>query len=187
MREKQKNIYCIEGNWCKQPNSKLSIKPILDLLYTTSKVKYIYNRCLTKDDFFIHIERFTQKRYKNYPILYIAFHGHTNTISVGNEEITLQEISNVLEGKLEGKIVHFGCCSTLRTSDKRISDFILRTKCSFISGYKKDVDFLRSTAFELLFFELLQNYTIVQKIDRKITNQFYSLKRKFNFNIYENK
>ena len=134
----QKNIYCLEGNWSKQPNSKLSIKPILDLLHTTSKVKYIYNKCQTKNDFLIFLERFTQKRYKNYPILYIAFHGRINTIFIGNEEITLQEISNVLEGKLEGKIVHFGSCSTLKTTNKKISDFIHRTKCNFISGYKKE-------------------------------------------------
>ncbi|MFZ4454939.1 MAG: DUF6642 family protein [Bacteroidales bacterium] len=164
----QKNIYCLEGNWSKQPSSKLSIKPILDLLHTTSKVKYIYNKCQTKNDFLIFLERFTQKRYKNYPILYIAFHGRINTIFIGNEEITLQEISNVLEGKLEGKIVHFGSCSTLKTTNKKISDFIHRTKCNFISGYKKDVDFICSTAFELLFFNVLQNYRDLKAVKRTL-------------------
>lgn len=185
MIESRKNIYCLEGNWSNQPSSKLSIKPILDLLYMTSKVKYIYNKCQTKNEFLFHLERFTNKTYKNYPVLYIAFHGRTNRIYTGSEEITLQEISNLLEGKLEGKIVHFGSCSTLRIADSKISDFILRTKCNFISGYKKDVDFICSTAFELLFFEYLQNCAIAYKLDKKITSQFYSLKRKFNFKIYE--
>lgn len=184
MSETQKNIYCLEGNWSKQPSSKLSIKPILDLLYTTSKVKHIYNKCQTKNDFLIHLERFTQKRYKNYPILYIAFHGRTNKISIGNEDITLKEISNVLEGKLEGKIVHFGSCSTLKTSGKNISSFISRTKCSYISGYKKDVNYIISTAFELIYFDILQNKIADNRLEKYIKIQYPSLVKKLNFTYH---
>ena len=48
---KIRHIYCIEGNWNKHPHSNQSIKPILDLLFTFSKIKYIYKKCITKRDF----------------------------------------------------------------------------------------------------------------------------------------
>ena len=48
---KQRHIYCLEGNWNKHPHCKQSIKPMLDLLFTFSKTKYIYRKCPTKEDF----------------------------------------------------------------------------------------------------------------------------------------
>ena len=151
----QRYIYCLEGNWNKHPHSNQSIRPILDLLFTFSKTKYIYRKCPTKEDFIKGLQAFTQKRYSNYTVLYIAYHGRKNRIYFGKEHITLKEIADVLEGKLNGKIVHFGSCSTLNTTEKNITDFINRTGCSFISGYKKDVPYIESCAFELLYFNVL--------------------------------
>ncbi|MFT4169803.1 MAG: hypothetical protein QM653_11865 [Dysgonomonas sp.] len=164
----EKYIYCLEGNWNKNPRSHQSIKPILDLLRTVSGVKYIYYKCNTQKDFFYRLQQFTKGTYKNYSVLYLAFHGRTNRIEVENQYITLKKIAMALEGKLADKIVHFGSCSTLRTSEKNIQDFITTTNCQFISGYCKDVDFIASTAFELLYFDLLQKYKSVRKIDSEI-------------------
>lgn len=100
MKCTNKFIYCLEGNWNKNPRSNQSIKPMLDLLYTFSKVKYIYHKCATKEEFIKGLLTFTQKRYSNYAILYIAYHGRKNCICFGNEYITLKEIANLLEGKL---------------------------------------------------------------------------------------
>jgi len=170
-----KYIYCLEGNWNKNPRSNQSVKPILDLLYTFSKVKYIYCKCTTKDEFLKGLQAFTQKRYSNYTILYIAYHGKKNRINFGNDSITLKEIANVLEGKLNGKYVHFGCCSTLNTSVRNITDFITRTRCSLISGYKKDVGYISGSAFELVYFELLQQYNSFRKIQSTITKKYQTL------------
>lgn len=134
MKNREKHIYCLEGNWNRNPRSNQSIKPILDLLHTFSKVKYVYRKCFNKEDFLKGLQTFAQKRYANYTVLYIAFHGQKNRVYFGNEYVTLKEIASMLEGKLKGKIVHFGSCSTLRTSEKNISDFITRTGCSCISG-----------------------------------------------------
>ncbi len=164
----EKYIYCLEGNWNKNPRSHQNIKPILDLLCNVSGVKYIYHKCNTKEEFFYRLQQFTKGTYKNYPVLYLAFHGRTNRIEVENQYITLKEIATALEGKLANKIVHFGSCSTLHTSEKNISDFITTTNCQFISGYRKDVDFIASTAFELLYFDLLQKYKSVRKINSEI-------------------
>ena len=167
-----KNIYCLEGNWNKNPRSNQSVKPILDLLHTFSKMKYIYRKCATKDEFLKGLKTFTQKRYSNYTVLFIAYHGRENSIYFGNDYITLKEIANVLEGKLNGKIVHFGSCSTLHTSSKNITDFVTRTGCSLISGYKKNVEQISSGAFELIYFELLQRCASFRKVHSIIIKQY---------------
>jgi len=177
----EKYIYCLEGNWSKNPRSNQSVKPILDLLFTFSKVKYIYRKCATKDEFLKGLQTFTQKRYSNYTILYIAYHGRKNCIYFGNDSITLKEIANVLEDKLSGKIVHFGSCSTLHTSLKNITDFITRTGCSLISGYKKDVDYITGSAFELVYFEILQHYNSFRKIQSAVIKKYQNLAENLQF------
>ena len=181
--KKEKYIYCLEGNWNKHPKSSQSIRPILDLLYTFSKVKYIYHKCPTKEDFIKGLKTFTQKRYSNYTVLYIAYHGRKNRIYFGNEYITLKEIANVLEGKLNGKMVHFGSCSTLNTTEKNIIDFIVRTGCSYISGYQKDVEYIDSTAFELLYFEIIQRYNSIKTIKSNIEKKYPTIKESLGFSL----
>lgn len=160
----ERNIYCLEGSWNKNPRSHQSVKPMLELLRTFSGIKYIYHKCDTKEEFFYRLQQFTKGTYKNYPILYLAFHGRTNRIIVENQHITLKEIATALEGKLADKIAHFGSCSTLRTSEKNIQDFISTTNCQFISGYRKDVDYIDACAFELLYFDLLQKNGCTKKL-----------------------
>lgn len=182
----EKHIFCLEGNWNKNPRSNQSIKPILELLHTASQMKYIYIKCHSKEDFIVGLKKFTQRRYHNYNLLYIAFHGRTNRIYFGKEYMTLQEIANALEGKLKGKIVHFGCCSTLRTSKENIADFLTRTECSYISGYKTNVDYISSTAFELIYFAALQNYRSYKNVRKHINQHYPTVVDKFRFSIEYN-
>ena len=148
---------------------------MLELLRTFSSIKYIYHKCDTKEEFFYRLQQFTTRTYKNYTILYLAFHGRTNRIIIENQYITLKEITTALKGRLANKIVHFGSCSTLRTSQKNIQNFITTTNCQFISGYCKDVDYIDACAFELLYFDLLQKYKSVRKIDSELFQLFPQL------------
>jgi len=181
----EKHIYCLEGNWNINPRSNQSIKPILELLNTASGVKYIYRKCNTKDELLEYLRQFTFKRYQNYTILYLAFHGRKNRILTGKEYTTLKEIADVLDGKLDNKIIHFGSCLTLGASETNINNFINKTSCLFISGYKKTVDYIDSTAFELSYLNVLQKYSLYSKIKNIITKDFFSMKEKFDFNLYK--
>ena len=91
-------------------------------------------------------------RYRNYTILYIAFHGRPNKIQIGRDLVTLREIADVLEGHLAHRIVYFGSCGTMRTKHANIDDFLHRTKADILAGYRKDVDFIQATAWELCCF-----------------------------------
>lgn len=164
----ERNIYCLEGNWNKNPRSHQSIKPMLELLRTFKGVKYVYYKCDTKNEFYKRLQQFTKGTYKNYPILYLAFHGKPNRIEVEKQYITLKEIAMDLEGKLANKIVHFGSCYTMRTSEKNIQHFITTTNCQFISGYRKYVDYIDACAFELLYFDLLQENSYTKYVFRAI-------------------
>jgi hypothetical protein len=180
----ERNIYCLEGNWNKNPRSHQSVKPMLVLLRTFANIKYVYYKCDTKDEFYKRLQQFTKGTYKNYSVLYLAFHGKPNRIEVEKQYITLKEIATALEGKLANKIVHFGSCSTLRTSEKNIQNFMTTTNCQFISGYRKDVDYIEACAFELLYFESLQKFAFVGKLHRRLYSTDNNLNHKLKFELY---
>ena len=149
--KKKRYIYCLEGNWNTNPRSKQSVRPILELLYHSAGIKYIYRKCNTRDKFFEYLRQYTFKRYRNYTVLYIAFHGRPNGICIGHDFITLAEIAEALTGHLNGRIVHFGSCSTMRTKRVNIDDFLDRTGAEQISGYRKIVDFVEASAWEMVY------------------------------------
>ncbi|OFZ08888.1 MAG: hypothetical protein A2322_00660, partial [Bacteroidetes bacterium RIFOXYB2_FULL_39_7] len=128
-------------------------------------------KCDTKTELLKYLRQFTFKRYKNYQILYIAFHGKSNCICTGKYSTTLTEFGEVLENSLDGKIIHFGSCSTLKTTNKHIRDFLNITNADSISGYSKKIDFIDSTALDLLYFKLLQNYKHCTKAQSELLKQ----------------
>lgn len=150
--KKKRYIYCLEGNWNTNPRSKQSVRPILELLYHSAGIKYIYRKCTTHGTNFLNTYGNTFKRYRNYTVLYIAFHGRPNGICIGHDFITLAEIAEALAGHLNGRIVHFGSCSTMRTKRTHIDGFLNRTGAEQISGYRKIVDFVEASAWEMTWF-----------------------------------
>ena len=80
-----------------------------------------------------------------------------------------------IKRQLNGIIVHFGSCSTLNTTEKNITDFINRTGCALISGYKKDVPYIDSSAFELLYFNVLNTYKTYTSIKKNIVSKYPTL------------
>jgi len=183
-KAKERNIYCLEGNWDKDPKIHQSVKPMLELLRTFANINYVYYKCDTKEEFFKRLQQFTKGTYKNYPVLYFAFHGKPNRIEVEKGLITLKEIATALEGKLANKIVHFGSCYTMRTSEKNIQHFITTTNCQFISGYRKKVDYIDACAFELLYFEMLQKFISVGKLHSRLYYSDNNLNHKLKFGLY---
>ncbi len=178
--KKPQYIYCLEGNWNTNPRSRQSVRPILELLHHSYyRIKYVYRRCNTKAEFFEYIRQYTFRRYDNYTVLYIAFHGRPNKIVVGREEVALSEIADVLEGYLSGRVVHFGSCSTLRTKRSNIDDFLRRTKADVLSGYRQNVDFVEASALEMTLLKKLcsclrilnpLNFFIFQEDQRRSNN-----------------
>ena len=151
-----RHIYCIEGNWNAHPRSRQSIRPILDLLHDSCGIKYVYRRATTKAEFLEALRQYTFCRYDNYPILYICYHGQPNGICIGREFVTLAEIADVLEGCLTDCIIHFGSCSTLRVKRLVIDDFLTKTGAAIVTGYRRQVDFVDSSAWEMIWLQSLQ-------------------------------
>ena len=57
-------------------------------------------------------------------------------------------------------MIHFGCCQTLGVSQRRLRRFILETDALAVSGYEKDIDWVRSAGLDFSFFASIQQNTM---------------------------
>ncbi len=151
-----KGIFCIEGLWDPDLRVSSSVQPLLDLLNLNALISYIHMDAATHEEFEFYVKKWLQKRYNQYPILYIASHGSENGIKVGKDPYSIEALADLLAGKCANRIIVFSSCSTLRIGKRVLRDFLKRTEALAVCGYRVDVDWLRSTAFELLLFSQIQ-------------------------------
>ena len=100
-----------------------------------------------------------------YPVLYLSFHGFERGVHVddpkgaGFTRLDLQTIADVFNDNnydVSNTIVHFGGCSTLAADEAELRRFLRDTDVALLSGYQKDVPWIESLAFELLYVSGLQ-------------------------------
>ena len=151
-----KGIFCIEGLWNSDLKKKSSTRPILELLSVNTETPYIHRDCATNEELEYYLNTWIQEEYSDYPILYLAFHGTEAEISSGNCKYSLEQLAGKLEGKCQKRLIMLGSCSVLNIDKRYLKNFLNRTKAFAICGYKIDVDWMKSTAFELLLLHTLQ-------------------------------
>lgn len=94
-----------------------------------------------------------------YDVLCLAFHGSAQTLHLGAEDVTLDDIADILENRCQNRTVYLSSCSTLAASDDVLRDFCRRTKARAIVGYTRNVDWVESVAFELILISELAHRT----------------------------
>jgi hypothetical protein len=188
-----KNIYCLEGLWNDYNlKDKSSVHPLLDFLETSNACRYIYHDCATKDELQFFLKKWAQKSILNkFPILYLACHGEEEKIFLNRKDfLTLNEIADILEDKCYGTVFYFGSCSTLNIDKRKIQSFLTRTNAIAAIGYRVDVDWMKSSACDLLVFEALQHDRLdskgIVKIHDKIFADYGNLPKQLNLRVVIN-
>jgi len=189
---RKKGIYCIEGLWDDNIRDKSTILPILDLLDKRGYCDYIYHDSATIAELEFYLKKWKVKTInKKFPILYLAFHGDKGSILINNkEEYSLEQLALFLKDKCVGKVIYFGSCSTLRMDKRLIKSFLDKTGAIAVIGYKKDIDWIQSTACDLFVFEALQQERLdnrgIKKIYDNIKSDYGNLHKILNLRIVLN-
>ena len=151
-------IFCLEGDWSNDLTDRSTVRPILELLGNYNKTRMIYRNVGTKEELYYYSNKWMLKKYQDLKIGYFAFHGEPGALKIGTKSISIEEIGELLEGQCKGKIVYFGSCSVLSIPESRIEEFKKQTKAKCVCGYRKDVDWIMSCAFDLLLFDAFSYY-----------------------------
>jgi hypothetical protein len=153
---RSKGIFCLEGLWDTNLKDKSTVRPILELLSESERIPHIHRDCATAAEIGYYVGKWTQAAYRRYPILYFAFHGIPGAIYVGNwEKMSLEQLG-ALFPRPKKSVIIFGSCSTVAANRRHLRAFMERTGAIAVCGYKADVHWLRSTAFELMLLSILQ-------------------------------
>lgn len=160
MRKKgqTKGVFCIEGLWDPDLRVGSTVQPVLELLRLHDAVAYIHREYATREEFEYYLKKWAQRTYEAYPILYLASHGKQGGIELGGEFYSLEEMAQLLEGRCVNRAIMFSSCTTLKLSKAKLAHLLEQTGALLVCGYRVDVDWMRSLAFELLLFSLMQGH-----------------------------
>lgn len=165
-RTKVRGIFCLETDWSSSVGRSPSVEPMLALLQSSPLViPFVHRNVATADAFYHYLAKWTQRSHDEYPILYLAFHGVHGEVQFGDlrrrsARASLDALEEALRGKCAGRVIHFGSCQTLGVSQRRLNRFIVETGALAVSGYEKDIDWVRSAALDFSLFANIQQNTM---------------------------
>ena len=157
---KHSSIFLIED---KHLDPRSSAKPFLQNLkwYLGSGFEFAHKQAADGNELLTHVKEWAGADDWDKSILYFWGHGSPNALWIGNEEdsdrVSLEQISTEINGGgdwEESALVHFGSCSTLRLIDDQ---FLRESGVAAVSGYRVEVDWIDSLAFEMLYMSRIQS------------------------------
>jgi hypothetical protein len=175
-----KGIFCVEGFWTTDLRTTWTVRTVLQFLKDNAGIPYVHNRAAARAQFEHHVSRFPQAAYRKYPILYLAFHGREGSLCIwGNDDYSLENITSLLQDKCHGRIVVLGGCSVLNIDKRKLKAFLRTMGALAICGYRNDVDWIRSSAFEMLLLSELQDNVFDRRGIRPIVRKCTALAKAF--------
>jgi hypothetical protein len=178
-----KNVFCLEGDWQKDLRDNSSVRAALIFLQQNLPIKYIYKQCATRENLDYYLSIWKQRKYSSYSIGYFAFHGQPESIQVGKEFVTLAELGDMLHDSCRDKIIHFGSCKTLNTDRKNIEKFLESTGALCVCGFETEINFIESSAFDMMLIEMFQQYKDMAMLDRNIRKNYRSFVKRLQFKL----
>ena len=189
--DQAKGVFCLETNQWYGQKDRSSVEPILGLLERLKdyEVPYLHKRVATRPELKHLLGRYLQPTFKTHPLLYLAFHGYPGStgqpsgLRLDNGDINMPDLADLMLGQCQNRVIYFGSCSTLDDHGKKLNSFLRKTGALAMCGYKEEVDWLESTAFDLLFLGKIQCETLRR---RDSIRRFDELLRSTAPRLYDN-
>ena len=152
-------VFCLEGEWDSDLRRRDSVLPVLELLERLGEIKWIYRDVATVSEVEGYLKKWGQRRYDDYPVLYLATHGDKGRLHWGSRQsMTLDELAEALPVSVRGCWVYLGSCLTL-FNEGDVRRFVDLTGVEAVLGYRKEVDWIESAAFDVILLSAMANHT----------------------------
>ena len=176
-------VFAFEGDWQADLRNPWNIEPMLHTMRDIGKIRYIRRSIGTVPELEYYVDKWLQKRYADYQVGYFGIHGGPGSLWLGGERyVSLEDLEAMIDGRAGGRVIHFGSCSVMRTSDTRLRQFRKNTRARAVVGYRKIVySDLEWAAFEILLLEALSRYRQVGAPARHLRDNYAYLTDKLGF------
>ncbi len=179
-------IFCLEAVPDIETNKTTEVVKDLEQLAFKQGITSIYKSCDTIEGLEESLSalRYDDHNFKNYEIIYLVMQGEGNSICLNNYYYSLEEIAELFEGKLTGKILHFANSKVLDLSEEEAQYFLDVTGARAISGYGVPMQNLSSSFIDKAFFSLYQEQDNLQQIIEELYQKNYALCKLLDFRLY---
>lgn len=160
-QDKVRGVFCLETDWTDITRAP-TVEPLLGLLMRSPlRIPFIHRNVVTRDAFIHYLDKWTLRRHDDFPILYIGFHGIEGEVQFGDlrrrsSHMSIDELEEHLADRCQGRVIHFSSCRTLILHERRIQRFLTRTKAIAVSGYGRDIDWIRSAVLDMALLAAMQ-------------------------------
>lgn len=127
---------------------------------------------------------YSDHNFKNYEIIYLVMPGEEDTICLNGYFYSFEEIAELFEGKLKGKILHFANAKPLDLTSETSQYFLDITGAKAVSGYGEVATGISSSNLDHAFFSLFEEDDDVFEIVEELHSKHYALCRMLDFRLY---
>ena len=179
-------IFCLEAVSDIEKVTVTDIQYQLERLALNYEIASIYKTCDTIEGLEESLSAllYDDHNFTNYEIIYLVMQGEDNTICIYDYYYSLDEIAELFEGKMKGKIIHFANTKTLELTNDEAQFFLDVTGAKAISGYGAKFDNLKSYTLDQEFFKLFQDNENIDEVVETLFENHYALCKVLDFRLY---
>jgi len=179
-------IYCLEAVEDIEIETVTETQNKLGQLTLQYGVASIYNTCDTIEglEYNLNTLILDDHNFNDYEIIYLVIPGEANSICLNDYYYSLQEIAEMFEGRLEGKILHFSNVKVLDLDEEEAQYFIDITGAKAISGYGYESNGVTSSNLDIAFFNLFKEDHNMLDVVEELHQRHYKLCKLLDFRFY---
>lgn len=181
-----KFIFCLEAVNDVDVESTTEVVKNLEQLAFQQGIDSIYKTCDTIEGLEegLNALLYDDHNFKNYEIIYLVMPGEANNIRINDYYYSLEEIAELFEGKMKGKILHFANAKILDLSPEESQYFLDVTGAKAISGYGEASAKVTSSGLDKAFFSLFEEEDNVVEIVEELHQKYYAICKLLDFRLY---
>jgi hypothetical protein len=184
--EIQQFIFCLEAVSDIEIITTSEVEKTLERLALRHGIPNIYKACDAIEGLEESLSAllYDDHNFKNYEIIYLVMEGENNNICIYDYYYSLNEIAELFEGKMKGKIIHFANTKTLELTKDEAQFFLDVTGAKAISGYGAKFDNLKSYTLDQEFFKLFKDNENIDEVVETLFENHYALCKLLDFRLY---
>ncbi|MBW1297410.1 DUF6642 family protein [Aquimarina litoralis] len=179
-------IYCLEAVDDIETDEITEAQKKLEQLSSQYRISSIYKTCDTIEGLESSLNTLVldDHHFKNYEIIYLVITGEANSICLNDYYYSLQEIAEIFEGKLKGKILHFSNAKVLDLDEEEAQYFLDITGARGVSGYGNEFNGISSSNLDIAFFNLFKEDENMLDVVEELHQRHYKACKLLDFRLY---
>jgi len=179
-------IYCLEAVHDIETDKVTEVQENLEQLAMKYGIASIYKTCDTIEGLEDSLNALVldDHNFKDYEIIYLVMKGEANSICLNDYYYSLQEIAEIFEGRLKGKILHFSNAKILDLDEEEAQYFLAITGAKGVSGYGNEFNGISSSNLDKAFFNLFKEDDNMLAIVEELHQRHYNVCKLLDFRLY---